>query len=132
MLKVSDDTHRYELDHSVLNLPKSKLFGLIMGIFQRLEICQTLGITMSEFLDFLIDIQEGYKENPYHSFYHAVDITMVLYHMLTEFSMAEHLTQMDIALLMTAALCHDIGHVSSFLCQSKGYITINRNFLIAR
>ncbi|KAI8389494.1 hypothetical protein BD560DRAFT_320114 [Blakeslea trispora] len=71
---------------------------------------KTLGITTSEFLDFLIDVEKGYQDNPYHSFYHAVDVTMVLYHLLVLYDMSKYLDQFDLAMLMIAGLCHDIGH----------------------
>ncbi|KAI8982150.1 hypothetical protein BDF20DRAFT_798844, partial [Mycotypha africana] len=71
---------------------------------------KTLGITTSDFLDLLVDIEKGYNDNPYHSFYHAVDVAMVLYNMLEEYNMSEHLTRFDVAMLILAGLCHDIGH----------------------
>lgn len=88
-----------------------------------MNICQTLGITTSDFLDFLIDIEKGYNDNPYHSFYHAVDVAMVLYHMMEQYDMAEYLTKVDLAMAMIAALCHDIGHVSSHV--SYCFVTIH-------
>ena len=34
-------------------------------------------ITALEFLNFLIDIDRGYLENPYHSFWHGADVFQV-------------------------------------------------------
>lgn len=114
MLKIADGPYHFSMDYSLLDKPKSEIFGITVGIFKRMKLCQTLGITTSEFLDFLIDIERGYHDNPYHSFYHAVDVTMMLYHMLEQYNMSEHLSSMDSTLLMIAALGHDIGHVSQF------------------
>ncbi len=36
---------------------------------------------------------------------------MVLYHFLELYEMSEHLTRIEVTLLIIAALCHDIGHV---------------------
>lgn len=111
MLKIIEKPYDYTLDYSLLNKPRSEVYGFICGLVQRMEVCQTLGITISEFLDFLIDVDRGYKDNPYHSFYHAVDVVMVLYHFLELYEMSEHLTRIEVTLLIIAALCHDIGHV---------------------
>jgi hypothetical protein len=119
MLKISENDYEYTLDYSLLNKPRCEIYGYIGGIFKRMKVCQTLGITTSEFLDFLIDVEKGYNNNPYHSFYHAVDITMVLYHMLNQFNISDYLTDTDLALLLMAALCHDIGHVSFFIREEK-------------
>lgn len=111
MMKVSDQ-QEHSLEYSLLNKTRPEVYGFIAGIFKRLKICQALGITTSDFLDFLIDIEKGYNDNPYHSFYHAVDVAMVLYHMMVQYDMSEFITKIDLALIMIAALCHDIGHVN--------------------
>lgn len=111
MLKVLLNPYEHSLEYSLLNKPRGEVYGFVAGIFKRMDVCRTLGITTSNFLDFLIDIEKGYNDNPYHSFYHAVDVTMILYHMFEQYGMSEHLTKVDIALIMIAALCHDIGHV---------------------
>ncbi|GAN07025.1 hypothetical protein MAM1_0145d06515 [Mucor ambiguus] len=110
MLKTSDHPYQHALDYSLHGKSRSEVYGFIAGIFKRIGICQTLGTTTSDFLDLLIDIEREYNDNPYHSFYHAVDVAMVLYHMLEEYGMSEYLNQFDLAMLMLAALFHDIGH----------------------
>ncbi|KAI7904746.1 uncharacterized protein BX663DRAFT_451381 [Cokeromyces recurvatus] len=125
MLKISENpSFDYLLDYSLLNKSRGEVYGYIAGIFKRIGICHTLGITTSDFLDLLIDIERGYNDNPYHSFYHAVDVAMVLYHMLEKYDMKEYLNRFDLAMLMIAALCHDIGHPGNnnhfeIACQTK-------------
>ncbi|KAI8640978.1 hypothetical protein BD408DRAFT_444684 [Parasitella parasitica] len=110
MLKISDHPNHHALDYSLHGKSRSEVYGFIAGIFQRIGICQTLGTTTSDFLDLLIDIEREYNDNPYHSFYHAVDVAMVLHHMLSGYGMSEYLNRFDLAMLMLAALFHDIGH----------------------
>jgi hypothetical protein len=116
MLKVT------ELSDEKLNLFNLKIFehtrpniyGLILGLFQRLHSCEALGITTSQLLDFIISVDQGYMMNHYHSFFHAADVTIILYHMLCEYDVARYLSRMDMAAVLIAGLCHDIGHVSYF------------------
>ncbi|KAL9554632.1 hypothetical protein PS6_003314 [Mucor atramentarius] len=110
MLKISDNPYQHALDYSLHGKSRSEVYGFIAGIFKRIGICQTLGTTTSDFLDLLVDIEREYNDNPYHSFYHAVDVAMVLYHMLEKYGMSEYLNRYDLAMLMLAALFHDIGH----------------------
>jgi hypothetical protein len=115
LFKIAEEPFTPYLDYSLLNKPKTEVYGFITGIFKRMGICQSLGVTTSDFLDFLIDIDQGYLGNPYHSFYHAVDVAMVLYHMVESYEISEYLTSFDLASSFIAALCHDIGHVSDVM-----------------
>jgi hypothetical protein len=99
-------------EFTVLEKSRAELYGYILGFLERLGLCQSIGVTPSEFLDFLIDVDQGYLPNAYHSFFHAVDVAIVLYHMLCHFDVANYLSRIDMAALLIAGLCHDIGHVS--------------------
>ncbi|KAI8377632.1 uncharacterized protein BYT42DRAFT_614298 [Radiomyces spectabilis] len=112
MLKMTDTSFPDEisLEFNVFDKSRAEIYGYILGILQRLKIYDAMGITPSEFLDFLIDIDYGYLPNAYHSFFHAADVTIVLYHLLCHFEVSSYLSAHDMAILLIAGLCHDIGH----------------------
>ncbi|KAI9017977.1 hypothetical protein CLU79DRAFT_762470 [Phycomyces nitens] len=112
MLKVADVSHPLDglIDLVLLDMPRAEVYGFILGLFERLDLCRAIGITSSELLDFIIDVDKGYLPNAYHSFYHAADVTVVLFAMLADFDAKQYLTSVDMATLLIAALCHDIGH----------------------
>ncbi|CDS14201.1 hypothetical protein LRAMOSA06371 [Lichtheimia ramosa] len=112
MLKIADpDVPAHSpLDYTLLDKSRSEIYGMILGSVQRLHIFNALDITPSDFLDFLIDVDLGYLPNPYHSFYHAADVSLVLYHMLVHCEVRNYLSGLDVAALFIAGLCHDIGH----------------------
>jgi len=114
MIKVADPKYIVQdLQHfTVLDKSRAELYGYILGFLERLGLCESIGVTPSEFLDFLVDVDHGYLPNAYHSFYHAVDVAIVLYHMVCQYDVASYISRIDIAALMIAGLCHDIGHVS--------------------
>ncbi|CAH1757870.1 6139_t:CDS:2 [Entrophospora sp. SA101] len=87
-----------------------ELYGIVLGMMVKLDLSECLQIRNSEMLDFIIDVEKGYHDTEYHSFYHAVDVVAVLYYMLTDLGAAKYLTPLDSICLMIAGLCHDIGH----------------------
>lgn len=98
-------------DFEVLTKSRAELYGYVLGMFVALKVDLAIGSTASELLDFIIDVDHGYLQNPYHSFFHAVDVTAVIYYMINDLDAAQYLSTLDIAELLVAALCHDIGHV---------------------
>lgn len=100
------------LDFNVWDHSMPEIYGIILGMFVKLGLVECLNITAGELLDFIIDVDRGYLATFYHSFYHAADVTAVLYHMLLDMNASQYLSKPDMAALLLAGLCHDIGHVS--------------------
>ncbi|KAI9235773.1 hypothetical protein MVEG_01925 [Podila verticillata NRRL 6337] len=98
------------LDFNVWDHSMPEIYGIILGMFVKLDLVECLNITTGELLDFIIDVDRGYLATFYHSFYHAADVTAVLYHMLLDMNASQYLSKPDMAALLLAGLCHDIGH----------------------
>jgi hypothetical protein len=112
MLKFANGSYsKISPDFEVLNKSRAELYGSVLGMFIRIKVDTAIGATASQLLDFIIDVDHGYLQNPYHSFFHAVDVTAVIYYILNDLEAAIHLSTLDMAALLIAALCHDIGHV---------------------
>ncbi|CAO3574521.1 unnamed protein product [Mortierella alpina] len=107
---VSGRAKPVDLDFNVWDYTVPEIYGYILGMFVRLELVDCLSITSGELLDFIIDVDRGYRATFYHSFYHAADVTAVLYHMLQGMRASQYLSKPDMAALLLAGLCHDIGH----------------------
>ncbi|KAH7043078.1 hypothetical protein BKA57DRAFT_397864 [Linnemannia elongata] len=87
-----------------------EIYGIILAMFVKLDLVKCLNITEGELLDFIIDVDRGYLATYYHSFFHAADVTAVLYHILLDMNASQYLSKPDMAALLLAGLCHDIGH----------------------
>ncbi|KAF9574889.1 High affinity cAMP-specific and IBMX-insensitive 3',5'-cyclic phosphodiesterase 9A [Mortierella alpina] len=98
------------LNFSVWDHPLPEIYGIILGMFVKLGLVECLNISEGDLLDFIIDVDRGYLATFYHSFYHAADVTAMLYHMLLEMNASQYLSKPDMAALLLAGLCHDIGH----------------------
>lgn len=98
---------------NVLSLNRTDLYAHALSLFVRSNVHKVLELSVSQLLDFLIDVADKYTEAPYHTFYHAVDIVTILYYLCHDLNADMYLTDLDKSILLVAALCHDIGHVSS-------------------
>jgi hypothetical protein len=98
----------------VLDCKIIDLYGYLLGMFTKLDVLDTLNITTSQLLDFLADVQNTYQDTPYHSFYHATDVVVVLYYILVDLKAKKYLTNLEVSVLIVAAICHDAGHVRLF------------------
>jgi len=107
------------LDFDVWDHTLPEIYGIILAMFCKLGLVECLNITEGELLDFIIDVDRGYLATFYHSFYHAADVTAVLYNILANMNASQYLSKPDMAALLLAGLCHDIGHVS-FLHRTFG------------
>ncbi|KAF9178312.1 hypothetical protein BGZ50_007829 [Haplosporangium sp. Z 11] len=107
---VSGRSKEVNLDFNVWDYTVPEIYGYILGMFVKLELVECLGITSEELLDFIVDVDRGYLATFYHSFYHAADVTAVLYNMLQGMQASQYLSKPDVAALLLAGLCHDIGH----------------------
>ena len=67
---------------------------------------------LGKLLSFAVDMYKNYKNVPYHSFYHAMDVTYMTYYLLTDMGLYEQLAlkKTDLATLLLAALGHDVLH----------------------
>jgi hypothetical protein len=76
---------------------------------------------------FLIVVRANYRDNPYHNFYHAVDVLQACYYM-TRYMFCDDggsrslipLKSIDFLALAVAAYCHDMGHpgVNNFFMKN--------------
>lgn len=112
--RSTSNEEKVSLHFTLDDKSKTNIYGHVLKLFEQKDLFTSLGTTSSAFLDFLIDVDQGYLPNAYHSFLHAIDVTYVLYHIIYEYDISNYLTSLDIVLLFIAGLCHDIGHVSLF------------------
>lgn len=103
----------------MLDCDYSELYGCLLVIFTtKLDILNTLNITASQLLDFFIDVKNSYQDTPYHSFYHATDVVVVLYYVMFHLKAKKYFTSLELTILFISAICHDAGHVNSPILYS--------------
>ncbi|KAI8977892.1 hypothetical protein BDB01DRAFT_726827 [Pilobolus umbonatus] len=98
------------MEFNVLDYSHNELYSHLLRMCSHLNVLNTLNITPSQMLDFIIDVDKQYNDILYHSFYHAVDIVTVLYYTLVELKAEKYFTALEISILLLSSLCHDAGH----------------------
>lgn len=80
--------------------------------------------------NFLRAVKKNYQQNPYHNFYHAVDVCQAAFSIMVEFKADQFLTSLDRFALLISALCHDMNHPgvnNSFLIRTRSELAVTYN-----
>lgn len=98
---------------SVKKFNEVHLVGIVVKMFENLDLLTSMKIVEpSDFLTAILSIREAYLENPnpFHNWHHAIDTTQFIYSCLLRGRMRRYFRPIQIAALLMASLCHDIGH----------------------
>lgn len=96
------------LDTDTLILSRIELIALSIRLFDIAGVDQLLNFNTDIILNFVLDIEQEYLDNPYHCFRHAVDVAF--YAFCIVFTLQATISELDRVILLIAALCHDMGH----------------------
>lgn len=88
----------------------NEMISLMEHMYQELGLVASLHMNPHTLKRWLLAIQENYHDNPFHNFRHCFCVTQMMYGMIHLCHLHEHMSQMDLAILMTAAICHDLDH----------------------
>jgi len=55
-------------------------------------------------------VQENYRNNPFHNFRHCFCVTQMMYGFIQLCGLLDRLSVEDMAVLITACVCHDLDH----------------------
>ena len=109
-----------QLDFDILGTQKT-MSQVVFELYESFGLLRTFGISEVVFNHFIASVKSGYsnmrhnkgrkKSDPaYHSFKHAVDVAQAVCMFLHSTELQGLLTPLNKFSLLTAALCHDIGH----------------------
>ena len=90
---------------------RTELYGIFLGMCLNAEIINdSAHITL--FICTTKTIVSGYCTNSYHNFLHAFDVAYMVYYMLKDLEIGQQLglSRQDKAVLLIAALGHDVKH----------------------
>uniref|UniRef100_A0A8I3PT58 Phosphodiesterase n=1 Tax=Canis lupus familiaris TaxID=9615 RepID=A0A8I3PT58_CANLF len=95
-------------DHPLLLCPQ--MLSCLEHMYHDLGLVRDFSINPITLRRWLLCVHDNYRNNPFHNFRHCFCVTQMMYSMIWLCRLQEKFSQMDILILMTAAICHDLDH----------------------
>uniref|UniRef100_A0ABI7YSV8 Phosphodiesterase n=1 Tax=Felis catus TaxID=9685 RepID=A0ABI7YSV8_FELCA len=93
-----------------LALPSRSMLSCLEHMYHDLGLVRDFSIHPVTLRRWLLCVHDNYRNNPFHNFRHCFCVTQMMYSMIWLCRLQEKFSQMDILILMTAAICHDLDH----------------------
>ncbi|PKU36088.1 high affinity cgmp-specific 3 -cyclic phosphodiesterase 9a [Limosa lapponica baueri] len=103
-----DENKRLTPRRDVPSYPK--MLSCLEHMYHDLGLVKDFNINPITLKRWLLCIHDNYRNNPFHNFRHCFCVTQMMYSMISLCSLQEKFSQIDILILMTAAVCHDLDH----------------------
>ncbi|KAH0518201.1 High affinity cGMP-specific 3',5'-cyclic phosphodiesterase 9A [Microtus ochrogaster] len=88
----------------------NEMLSCLEHMYHDLGLVRDFNINPITLRRWLLCVQDNYRNNPFHNFRHCFCVTQMMYSMVWLCGLQEKFSQMDILVLMTAAICHDMDH----------------------
>ncbi|KAM8855858.1 high affinity cGMP-specific 3',5'-cyclic phosphodiesterase 9A isoform 1-T2 [Spinachia spinachia] len=88
----------------------NEMLSCLEHMYHDLGLVKEFNINPITLKRWLLCIHDNYKNNPFHNFRHCFCVTQMMYSMICLCNLQEKFTQVEILILMTAAVCHDLDH----------------------
>ncbi|KAK3718260.1 hypothetical protein QZH41_013163, partial [Actinostola sp. cb2023] len=104
-----------------------KMLSLLEHIYHDLDLIVEFKINVNILRGFLMCIQANYRNNPFHNFRHCFCVTQMAYSVILLCNLKELLSSLDILVLITTCICHDLDHPG---CNNTYQINANTELSI--
>ncbi|XP_006156420.1 high affinity cGMP-specific 3',5'-cyclic phosphodiesterase 9A isoform X1 [Tupaia chinensis] len=88
----------------------NEMLSCLEHMYHDLGLVRDFSINPITLKRWLLCVHDNYRNNPFHNFRHCFCVTQMMYSMVWLCGLQEKFSQMDILILMTAAICHDLDH----------------------
>eukprot|EP00164_Ancoracysta_twista_P004940 GFYU01006720.1.p1 GENE.GFYU01006720.1~~GFYU01006720.1.p1 ORF type:complete len:536 (+),score=130.95 GFYU01006720.1:349-1956(+) len=83
---------------------------LTYHMLERYSLPEKFNVDPVQLKKFLLTLQDGYMDNPYHNALHAADVMQTFTYLVSTGGMSEHLTDLDVFAGIIASAAHDLAH----------------------
>eukprot|EP01103_Thecamoeba_quadrilineata_P018924 TRINITY_DN7468_c0_g1_i1.p1 TRINITY_DN7468_c0_g1~~TRINITY_DN7468_c0_g1_i1.p1 ORF type:complete len:574 (-),score=106.58 TRINITY_DN7468_c0_g1_i1:177-1898(-) len=121
------DFEIFEFDHLCEG---RSLYYMSIVLFKKHDLINHFNIDEDKLKNFMMLIDDGYRQNPYHNSLHAADVAQTIHYYLTTGGLSTLLTEADIMSMLVAAIIHDYKHpglTNKFLIDTTDPISIIYN-----
>ncbi|KAF2073297.1 hypothetical protein CYY_005396 [Polysphondylium violaceum] len=100
----------FSIDFSALSKSKQELIDLGYNIFEETGLVKDLDVNKETVYSYLEAVKESYRDNPFHSFKHAITVTQMIFIIFIKAKLLNILTPIEKLSLIIASICHDLDH----------------------
>jgi len=121
------DFNVFDLDKASGNHP---IVMLVLTYVMELDLDKSLPIDYNNLIRFLLAIEAGYKDVPFHNVVHAADVTHGTAYFITRAAVAKCVSPLDQYCMILGAAMHDFehpGYNNAFLVASRAEVAILYN-----
>ncbi len=111
-------------------LTEHTLFVVVYQCLTQLGVVDYFALQEVPLREFMLAVQAGYRDNPYHNATHAADVVQATFFMLVTGKLDAKLTKMDLLAAIIAAAIHDYYHTgvnNAFLRQAGAALSLRYN-----
>eukprot|EP00930_Biecheleria_cincta_P032000 TRINITY_DN22203_c0_g1_i1.p1 TRINITY_DN22203_c0_g1~~TRINITY_DN22203_c0_g1_i1.p1 ORF type:complete len:625 (-),score=107.21 TRINITY_DN22203_c0_g1_i1:202-2076(-) len=119
-----------KLEFNALDYSSELLVAEVPAILQHAGCMQSCGIDSECLYEWVQAVRNGYRQNPFHNFFHAFSVYQMCFFQLSNLDVFSSLSSTQALGLLVAALCHDIDHPgvsNSFLIKTQGELAMRYN-----
>jgi len=113
------DMHYNAMDLYKLSEGHALFYTVLWVVTVKYDLLNKLKIRKALFYEWVINIESGYKMNPYHNSMHAADVLFMTHYFMIKTGIINQLTPEEIFSVVLASFIHDFKHPG-----------VNNNFLI--
>jgi hypothetical protein len=118
------------LQFDTLSFSTDDLCHLVLQMFMELELPKIGRFEEEKMKTLILEVRGTMQDNPYHNWFHVVDVTQVVFSLVLKAGMLNRLSSIQLFALLVSALCHDLDHPglnNPFLVSSSADLAILYN-----
>ncbi|XP_068602096.1 high affinity cGMP-specific 3',5'-cyclic phosphodiesterase 9A [Brachionichthys hirsutus] len=111
-LEVSEDVRQYLKTPTFDNWQweDAEIMVLLQVMYTDLEFISTFNMEPEVLQQFLFEVYRRYNNIPFHNFKHCFCVTQMMYGLIWLTDLRSRMDSMDLLIMLTSALCHDLDH----------------------
>lgn len=122
--------HCQTLGESLQGSGTSPFVFTMVNLFKKHDLEKAFSIPNHALFNFMFEVERGYLENPYHNYFHAMDVTLSMHYILTHGGLQNLYSTLDMFASLVAAVSHDVEHVgrnNNFMIETNHKLALRYN-----
>ncbi|XP_065839711.1 high affinity cGMP-specific 3',5'-cyclic phosphodiesterase 9A-like [Oscarella lobularis] len=109
---LSEETREYlkKPTFDIWHWEANEMLCLLEHMYHELGLVNEFSMNPIVLKRWLLCVQENYRNNPFHNFRHCFCVTQMMYGMIHLCNLQDFMSRVDLGILLTACICHDVDH----------------------